>query len=166
VLFLQELDAALVAAKAETYEAIKAGNDNYNRLVATKLQREAELQEQLQQVSQRQVVVDSKCSLSTWTHHLQGPEVCCALGLEGVDAQHYVSSLLWHLLAGICHNLQSQRGGCPSRPSALCQAAAAAAGGAAAAGSSSTQSEQPQHAVAGAAAAVCCSASCTTGREH
>jgi hypothetical protein len=50
-IFLQELEAALAAAKAETQECIRAGNEHYNRLVAAKLQREAELQEELQQVT-------------------------------------------------------------------------------------------------------------------
>jgi hypothetical protein len=52
--FLQELQAALAAARAETQESVRAGNDSYNRLVAAKLQREAELQEELQQVRQQQ----------------------------------------------------------------------------------------------------------------
>ena len=47
---MQEIEAALAAAKAETQEAVRAGNDSYNRLVAAKQQREAELQEELQQV--------------------------------------------------------------------------------------------------------------------
>jgi hypothetical protein len=51
---LQELEAALAAARAETQESVKAGNDNFNRLVAAKLQREAELQEELQQVRRQQ----------------------------------------------------------------------------------------------------------------
>ncbi|WIA30201.1 hypothetical protein OEZ86_000293 [Tetradesmus obliquus] len=51
---LQDLEAALAAAKAETQECVRAGNDNYNRLVAAKLQREADLQEELQQVSDLQ----------------------------------------------------------------------------------------------------------------
>jgi hypothetical protein len=60
--FLQELDAALAAARAETQESVTAGNDNYNRLLAAKLQREAELQEELQQVRQQRWHANRECS--------------------------------------------------------------------------------------------------------
>lgn len=56
----------LAAARAETQEAVRTGNDNHNRLVAAQLQREAELQEQLQQVRQQHMLRSASLVVPPW----------------------------------------------------------------------------------------------------